>query len=89
MERLQTDDTTRAQLAAGQPAHIEVYERALQGEFAGWLRKGLSASIVLIIVEITMLGGERKVIERQWHRGDMPLEHVLNINTRPAHVYPP
>jgi hypothetical protein len=45
--------------------------------------------IVLMEVDVTIQGGERKVVERQWHRGDMPLEHVLNISSRPTRVLPP
>jgi hypothetical protein len=41
VEGLQNEESTRAQLTAGQPVHLEIYERAVQGEYAGWLRKGL------------------------------------------------
>lgn len=40
VEGLQNENSTRTQMTAGQPIHFEVYERALHGEWAGWLRKG-------------------------------------------------
>jgi hypothetical protein len=57
----------------------------------GWLvtERWLLITPQLIKVDITVQGNESKVVERPWHRGDMPLEHVLNINKRPPMVLPP
>lgn len=43
----------------------------------------------LMIVEIVIQGGEKMVLERPWHRGDMVLEHVRNISIKPPMVLPP
>jgi hypothetical protein len=48
-----------------------------------------SYEMQLIIVEIVVQGHEKVVIERPWHRGDMVLEHVRNISSKPGMVLPP
>jgi hypothetical protein len=43
-----------------------------------------------MIVEITLQNGERSVVEKPWHPGEMPLERVVNIvNNKSSMVLPP
>jgi hypothetical protein len=83
-------DSVRTALPAGRPIRIEIVERCLDGEFKGWLRTGGHPFFrFLMIVEMAIHNGERGVVERPWHRGDTPLEHVANITNSPPMVLPP
>jgi len=42
-----------------------------------------------MIVDMVMHAGERTVNERMWHRGDVALEHVVNVTSRPSMMLPP
>lgn len=44
--------------------------------------------VALIIVEMVMHAGETMVNERTWHRGDVALEHVVNITSRVSMTLP-
>ena len=41
-----------------------------------------------MIVEMVMHAGETMVNERTWHRGDVALEHVVNITSRVSMTLP-
>lgn len=43
-----------------------------------------------MLVEIMLQNGERTVVEKPWHPGEMPLERVMsNVNNRASMVLPP
>jgi len=77
-------------MTTGKPVSIEIYERALDGDHQGCLRTGLFSFRFVAdgVVEMTFMGEERSVVERAWHRGNMPLEHVAHVNQTPR-VLPP
>lgn len=45
--------------------------------------------VMLMVVEMTILAEERRVVERPWHLGDIPFQHVSNISKAPPMVLPP